>query len=142
MSNIFIIAALTFLGVIALHSILKQATKASTVQLSTDQELQLKLLQKFITIEPSEGWLNKCNDKDQALEEGQLQLWEKTHALRKKLRNNFEGNTFVINPEDNPDILEDMVTITKIAFIMTLIQDEVIYFNPPIELIDSPTDSG
>lgn len=142
MNNMFVMAALTVLGIVVLFTIFKQAAKASAIQLSPDQELQLKLLQKFISIEPSEGWLVKCTDKDQALEEGQIQLWEKTHALRNKLRNNCEGNTFVINPEDNPEILEDMVTITKIAFIMTLIQDEMIHFNSPIELIDSPTDPG
>jgi len=135
-------AALTVLGIIVLFVIFKQAAKSSVIQLSPDQELQLKLLQKFISIEPSLTWLKKFYDKDQALEEGQLELWEKTHALRAKLRNNIEGNTLVIKPQDNPEILEDMVTITKIAFIMTLIQDEVIHFNSPIELIDNRTDSG
>jgi hypothetical protein len=140
--NILAMGVLTVLAIVVLFFIFKQAAKASTIQLSPDQELQIKLLQKFISIEPSENWLTKCSDKDQALEEGQVKLWEKTHALRNKLRNNFEGDTFVINPKDNPDILEDMVTITKIAFIMTLIQDEVIHFNSPIELIDSPADPG
>lgn len=140
--NILVMGALTVLAIVVLFFIFKQAAKASTIQLSPDQELQIKLLQKFISIELSENWLTKCSDKDQALEEGQVQLWEKTHALRNKLRNNFEGDTFVINPKDNPDILEDIVTITKIAFIMTLIQDEVIHFNSPIELIDNPADPG
>ena len=135
MQNIFIAIAAGIIGVVVLFILFKQAAKGTQISISPDQELQVRLLQIFTKDVGETEWLARCKSKEEALEEGQIKIWDRTHILRSKLRNSFKDDVFVINPLASPDILQDIVFITKTAFIMTMIQDDVLKLN--VEAVDN-----